>query len=150
MHGGGNYKRLHKIVKTITLCTNNLTPLAILWCVSQSSPLSKSFPQYLHLDGHFYLVAAVIEQLRFDGLSLFREMQIWFEIGLHNFFLMFLNVNTSCAEPPLIGSAASKSKGKVEGSRNYLWLVVIALLNIRGVRNIFYNWRMLQILVVDV
>ena len=51
--------------------------------------------------------------------------------GLHNFLLMFLNVNTSFAEPPLIGSAASKSKGKVEGSRNYLWLVVIALLNIR-------------------
>ena len=68
------------------------------------------------------------------------------------FFLMSLNVNTGCAEPPLIGSAASKSKGKVEGSRNYLWLVVIALLNIRerGVRNIFVNWRKLQILVVDI
>ena len=49
----------------------------------------------------------------------------------HISFSWCLNVNTSCAEPPLIGSAASKSKGKVEGSRNYLWLVVIALLNIR-------------------
>ena len=29
--------------------------------LSQSSSLSKLFPKYQHLDGHFYLVAAVIE-----------------------------------------------------------------------------------------